>query len=86
VVRGQPHRHPLHLHPETDVKILRDVAVGPPFCLAIRRVLELDTLQCFPAEEGVVPDKGGDVSGADAVFDGCVDDVCEIRDWTKMGA
>jgi hypothetical protein len=68
----------IHLHSQTDVKILRDMTVGPKFSHAI--LFEGNSLDGFPAQEGIVADERCSVSITDGELDGHIDEVGEVCD------
>lgn len=67
------------LEAEGHVEVFRHVGFAPEFVVAVF-VLVADALDCFPAEDGVVADEGGDVAVGDGVADGGVDEVGEEGD------
>lgn len=78
MVCRQTDNHSLHLQPKTDVKIFRDMCIGPPLGLAVRLVDDSNALQGFPPKECVVADKRCDITGANAILDGSVNDVGKV--------
>lgn len=78
VVRSQTNSHALHLQSETDIKILGDVCIRPPLCLAIRRIHKLNTLNSLPPEESVVANEGRYITGANTILDSGINNIGKI--------
>lgn len=66
-----------HLEAHGNVKVFRDMHVRPILGHPIRSIHERTVLDCAPAQECIVADKGRDVASGDGHHDGIVDGVCE---------
>lgn len=77
--------HTRHLKTQTDIEVLRDVSIGPPFCLSVRGIDKCNTLDGFPAKDCIVANKGGNVTAANTVPDSSIDDIGEIGDCIVSG-
>lgn len=78
VVSSQAHNEAVHLHSQADIEVLGHVAIRPEFAYTI--FLKGDSLDGFPAQEGVVTDKGSAITVADGELNGHVDEVGKVCD------